>query len=480
MTWVERVRGWLAARLAVVGVAPGKPGDGLAPMGASMWEMLDKSWGEQQQELLDVREAWRKNPLARRIVGLVTAYVVGNGVTVTSEYRPLKKFIAAWWAANNMDMRLADWCDALTREGELFVVLYPALDGTTQIRVRPAAVIDEVRVNPEDYEDEWMYHDATLGFQDDDKSWWRGPSQAGPGQPVMLHYAINRPVGSIRGESDLAPILAWLQRYSGWLQDRVRLNAGVRAFLWVVNAPGRLHGSLMEKYTRPPEPGSVVIADEGETWTAVAPNLHANDASNDGRAIRWMITAGGPGTSLLDFGEGEDSNLATGQVMTEMRRRFLRRRQDYVRWMLVDILLHAWRFHVAGRRLSVRPVTVADVTVAMPDISAEDNQTLASAANALADSLVKLGGIVGQSDALRRVALRWFVKFAGEQLSEREFEEILSNGQSDDSTSSSTGDSGAEGGSDGAGVADGAGRGGAVEWRVFAGDGADTDRGWGD
>ena len=50
---------------------------------------------------------------------------------------------------------------------------------------------------------------------------------------------------------------------------------------------------------------SIVIADEGETWTAVAPTPHANDAASDGRAIRWMITAGGPGTSLLDLGEGE-------------------------------------------------------------------------------------------------------------------------------------------------------------------------------
>jgi hypothetical protein len=253
----------------------------------------------------------------------------------------------------------------------------------------------------------------------------------------------------------------------------------VRAFLWVVNAPGRLHAALREKYSRPPEPGSVVIADEGETWTAVAPNLHANDASNDGRAIRWMITAGGPGTSLLDFGEGEDSNLATGQVMTEMRRRFLRRRQAYVGWMLADILVHAWRFHAAAVRQSHRPVTVADVVIELPDISAEDNQVLASAANALADSLVKLSGIVGHGPALRRVALRWFSKFVGEQLSEREFEEILKDGQSN-SAGSAPADGAGESGSDGDGVADGASRGRAVEWRVLAGNGADTDRGRGD
>lgn len=104
----DRLRNRLAAALAVQGIAPGKPGDGLAPMGHSMWETVNKSWDEQVQELADVRGAWCKNPLARRIVGLVTAYVVGNGVTVTSEYRPLKRFIAAWWVTKRMDLRLAD------------------------------------------------------------------------------------------------------------------------------------------------------------------------------------------------------------------------------------------------------------------------------------------------------------------------------------------------------------------------------------
>ena len=237
-------------------------------------------------------------------------------------------------------------------------------------------------------------------------------------------------MGALRGESDLAPILPWLRRYSRWLEDRVRLNAGVRAFLWVVKAPGRLRSELVERYRQPPEPGSVVIADEQESWTAVAPNLHANDAANDGRAIRWMIAAGGPGTSLLDLGEGEDSNLATGQVMVEMRRRFLRRRQTYLGWLLADVLCAAWR--MAGQtvaRRDARPVTVADWTVEMPDISAEDNQKLAAAAAQLAGALTTVAGLVGQGPALQRVALRWFTKFAGEQLSQEEFEAILPRGR---------------------------------------------------
>ena len=163
--------------------------------------------------------------------------------------------------------------------------------------------------------------------------------------PVMLHFAVNQPVGAIRGESDLAPILPWLRRYSRWLEDRVRLNAAVRSFLWIVHAPARLRSQLEERYRQPPEPGSVIIADETEQWQAVTPSLNAADAAQDGRAIRWMIVAGRPGTALLDIGEGEDSSMATGTVQAEQRRRFLRRRQAYLVYMLVDLVIVAYERH---------------------------------------------------------------------------------------------------------------------------------------
>ena len=138
-----------------------------------------------------------------------------------------------------------------------------------------------------------------------------------------------------------------------------------------------------------------------------------------------MIVAGGPGTSLLDLGEGEDSNLATGQVMAEMRRRFLRRRQAYVAWLLTDLVVHAYNRWGEGTRSGRRQVTHADITADMPDISVEDNRELAAAAADLARGLNDLAKLMGDGPAFRRLALRLFVKFAGEQVEAAEFEEIV-------------------------------------------------------
>jgi hypothetical protein len=54
--------------------------------------------------------------------------------------------------------------------------------------------------------------------------------------PVMLHYAVNRPVGGKHGESDLAPLLRWLSRYAAWLEDRARLNRYRQSFMYTVTS----------------------------------------------------------------------------------------------------------------------------------------------------------------------------------------------------------------------------------------------------
>lgn len=424
--WIPWPRRWLARLAAATAVPVGHERDGLVPRGAGT--QLDKSWGELYQELRDAREAWQRHPLARRLVGLTTAYVVGNGITLTGEDPTLQRFIQTFWQHNRMALRVDEWSDELARSGELFPVLFTDIaTGLSSVRTVPAARIEGVECDPEDYEQEVRYWE-TPRVGEPSRA-WAGPASApSVATPLMLHYAVNRPIGALRGESDLAPILPWLRRYARWLEDRVRLNAAMRAFLWIVHAPPRLRPVLEERYRTPPEAGSVIIADQDtETWQAVTPNLHAADAEKDGRAIRWMIVAGGPGTALLDMGEGEDSNLATGQAMAEQRRRFLRRRQSYLAWLLTDLTLHAYaRYRTvtgAGQR-----ATHADIGAITPDISPEDNQALARAGHDLTAALQGLATITGQGESYRRMALRVFTKFLGEPLSDAEFAAILAEG----------------------------------------------------
>lgn len=434
MAWREQIAKWILQKevsdlASVTAVPVGRSDDGLVMRGTGT--RIDKPWHELFQETEDAREAWRRNPLARRLVGLITSYVVGNGITFTSDRRDVQRFLVEFWQTNHMDLRVDEWSDELSRSGELFPVLFTnPVSGMSQVRLVSAGMIRTVDFDREDYERELRYEE-TSGPGVDVK-WWDGVGSEAAGDvrvPLMLHYAVNRPVGAVRGESDLASVLPWLRRYNRWLEDRVRLNAAMRAFLWIVKVPARLRSQIEERYRTPPEAGSVVIAEEGaESWEAVAPNLHASDAEKDGRAIRWMIVAGGPGTALLDVGEGEDSNLATGQAMAEQRRRFLRRRQAYLVWLLSDMMLRAyerWRVVNNGRTRA----TMTDIVAVTPDISPEDNASLAGAASALTSSLQGMERLIGSGPSFRAMALRLFVKFIGENVGEGEARKILNEGE---------------------------------------------------
>ena len=81
---------WL--RLArVTPVEVGRSGDGLVPFSTAGTD-LDPRWDDLLRDLNDAREAWRTNPLARRLISLVSPFVCGDGLTLSRERRELGRF----------------------------------------------------------------------------------------------------------------------------------------------------------------------------------------------------------------------------------------------------------------------------------------------------------------------------------------------------------------------------------------------------
>src|SRR5690606_6956352 len=103
---------------------------------------------------------------------------------------------------------------------------------------------------------DWETELAFLERQDigEPKTWYSPQHpDAAAADAVMLHYAVNRPVGALLGESDLQTVTPWLQRYSRMLEDRVRLHWATRAFLWFVTVPTNKVREKQEQYRQPPE-----------------------------------------------------------------------------------------------------------------------------------------------------------------------------------------------------------------------------------
>ncbi len=373
---------------------------------------------DREESLQMALEAWRVNPLARRVVSLTTQYVVGGGLRLRADSPASHDFLQDWWRhrLNQLSMRVYEWCDELTRSGELFLLISTDAAGMSYVRAVPAGQIREVQAAENDLQQEIGYAQATGDFGEartwpayDEHADDRAPD--GSFAPVMLHYAVNRPVGALRGESDLVPLLRWLARYAAWLEDRARLNRFRNAFMYVVKSR---YASESERMARqqalpaaPPNPGSILVTDESETWDVIHPSLASHEAGEDGLAIKKMVAAGA-GLPLHFLAEPESSTRATAESAGGPTYRHFEQRQEFFCWLIADLA------RVVLRRRAMVDSAVdpaAGIQVTGADLSARDNAQLAQALQAATAALGSLRdrGVIDDAELLRMA-----YRFAGE------------------------------------------------------------------
>ncbi len=375
---------------------------------------------DRQDMLADCMDAWRFNPLARRITELTTTYVTGGGFVVNCPHAATQAFLERFWdhRLNHLSLRTGELSDELVLSGNLFLLVSTDLAGMSYLRVIPSADIARIESSGADVEQE-LFYVGKPDFTGEERvfpAYQPGrdrPEDGGGFAPVMLHYAVNRPVGSQWGESDLAPVLKWLSRYNAWLEDRVRLNRFRNAFVYVVRARFANESARSNRQAQlalhPPAPGSVLVTDENEEWSVIAPKLEALDASSDGLAIKKMIAAG-VGLPLHFLAEPESSTKTTAEASGNPSYRRFAERQRAMCWILQDLL------RVVVERRAYFDLSVdqaAPITVSGGDISARDNAELADAgqkAAAIASELHEKG-LISSEEMLRLV-----YRFMGEQL----------------------------------------------------------------
>ncbi len=371
---------------------------------------------DREQVLELALEAWRTNPLARRIVELTTQYVVGGGLRLRCADPQGESFLQSWWGhpLNGLAMRVVEWCDELTRSGELFLLLSTDGGGMSYLRAVAAADVREVRTADKDIQQELSY--VTRGLPGEERVWpaylaqGETPGEDGLFPAVMLHYAVNRPVGAVRGESDLAPLLRWLSRYSGWLEDRARLNRYRNSFLYTVRASFSSEAERLARQqslaANPPAPGSILVTDSSEEWSVLSPRLESQEAGEDGLALKKMIAAGA-GIPLHFLAEPESATRTTAEAAGGPTYRRLEQRQRYFCWLVADAAGAALRRWAAIRGARV----TGEVRVEGADLSARDNASIAAATSAVTGALVQLWErkLIDDGELLRLV-----YRFAGE------------------------------------------------------------------
>jgi hypothetical protein len=401
----------------------------------------DRYGADRDEVLRDALDAWRTNPLARRIVALTTQYIVGAGVTLSSPHAPTQAFLSAWWQhrLNRMPVRVFEWSDELARAGNLIVLVSTDAAGMSYVRGLPAAHVQEIVTRPNDIEQpvaivekpQWSATPQSTIENQQSKIPTEGrvwpaydeaddhPNADGSWPTVALHYAINRPVGAAWGESDLAPLLRWLARYSHWLEDRARLNRFRQSFMYVVrgvfkSAAERL-ARQAELNANPPTPGSILVTDANtEAWGVLHPQLDSFEAGEDGLALKKMLAAGS-GNPLHFLAEPESATRTTADAAGGPTFRHYEQRQIFFLWLLADVarVVVARRSQVGGGAGGANDAVPADAPLKVlgSDISARDNAVLAQAAAHIATAFgdLRQRGLIDDGELVRMV-----YKFAGE------------------------------------------------------------------
>lgn len=388
--------------------------DGTFKLGTRLWaeKYRDRADYSRDEVLKETLSAWRTNPIARRIVSLTTEYVIGDGFTVQCDHAGTLKFLQDLWnhPLNRLDEQLPDACDELTRAGDLFPIITTDKGGKSYIRFAPAEQINTIQSAPNDIRQERRYLPAEH-LTDPKKNGWVNYHYKPKNKTVMLHYAVNKPVGGQFGEPDLGPLVPWLARYAEWLENRARINKFRTAFLYVLT--GRFasdeerRAREMEIMGNPLQPGSVLVTDESEEWSILSSKLDAFDANADGLALKKIIAAGA-GIPLHYLAEPESSTRTTSEASGTPTFRHFERRQKLFMQMVIDLLTVCVR-RAAAAGQAVDPSTAIKLNA--PDVTEKDNAALALATNQVTAAAMTLfdAGMIDSKEVIRLI-----YRFAGE------------------------------------------------------------------
>lgn len=365
---------------------------------------------DRQTIFAECLRAWRVNPIARRIVKLITQFVIGKeAITLECDHKATQKFLDEWTShpLNFLDRTTQkEWSDELFRTGNLFH-LFSVVDRMPFVRATPADLIDDIQTAQNDYKQETSYIPVDLN----QAAWpaWSPDWEPEPNQSAMTHYAVNRPVGVAWGEPDMAPLLDWIGHFSSWLRDRARLNRFRNIFNYIVlgryKTEEERRARELELNRNPPQPGSILVVNANtEAWGVLSPSLDSFDAGQDGLALKKMISAG-IGFPLHWLAEPESATRTTAEAAGTPTFRGLEDIQSDLFACYTRLARTA--IYIAQKAGYGRLNPGAKITPHGPDITERDNSVLALAVGRIYPVLADLFDRKGiQEDELLRLVYR--------------------------------------------------------------------------
>ena len=281
------------------------------------------------------------NPMGHRLIEIISDFVVGDGFTWKAEDDKVAEVIEDFW--NDPDNDLDNTIDENTMElglfGELTLPVWVnKIDGHVKLGYIDPCNVSKVfkskkfpRINERLF---YKYPRQRKERQRDIILTDRNPKSKTQGKLIgdCFFFTINKPISATRGRSDLLSLADWLDGHDQFLFARLERAFLLNSFIWDVECEG-MNQTELDNFVKTlpiPKPGSIRAHNEKIKWTAVAPKLEGQDASNEARLFKNQIL-GGAGYPEHWFAEGSKTTRATAQEMGLPTLKRLKKRQRIVK-----------------------------------------------------------------------------------------------------------------------------------------------------
>ncbi|HZU33721.1 MAG TPA: hypothetical protein VFB79_21585 [Candidatus Angelobacter sp.] len=361
-------------------------------------------------------------PFGKRIVEVITNYVVGEGFKAAAADPEVQAVIDKFCSddINNVLESIKDWCDELTTFGELCIqAIVNPVNGAVRLGYvdpqeiefveygtltaadgsqRPIAFPLAVRLKRTQYEEEGK---RLLVIRTDDD-----PNSETFGELTgdCFYAAINKAKGASRGLSELFSLADWIDVFDQMMFDCADRFRFLSAYVWHYTLTGadekKVEAFKKTVTQNPPRQGSVQVTNENVKIEAQTPNLQGADMAETLRMIK-MYGLGGVGLPLWFFADPVDANKSTADEMTGPTGKKLTERQNHLKSLVSKILVYVVQRAIYAGVL--RPDVDATVTLQVPDLMIKDLEkaamTLAAVVNSV--SVMEQNGYIQSKTAAR-------------------------------------------------------------------------------
>ena len=372
----------------------------------------------------------RVNPVANRLLTLMSDFILGEGVEISGASQAVQDIVTQHWTDryNAWDRESPARMRRFFKTGEYLMPLFVnTVNGDVRVGTIPSDRIRTVHTDPENWESvtevelrppsgqtEGVRYTIVNDFSADELADVERPA---------LWWSFGNDDGE-RGISLLYPIADYLDALDQFMFSEVERWLLLKAFIWDVTIKGATQDQIDDRvakgYYATPSPSQVMVHNESEEWQAKSPALDTYDAANGIRLIRNHVL-GAVGIPEHWYAEGGDVNRATATEMAEAPRKRLTALQEVWRNMMLDLLHVAVEYKVLYKQLPAElptededgnphdnSIPVRDhVSVSMPDLSPDDQEVMAGVLSSLVASLMQAEdqGYVSGETAQRTVLM---------------------------------------------------------------------------